>query len=236
MTEQEWLASTNPEPLLEFLRGRASDRKLRLAAVACCRRAGDLFKQDRFLPALLACAEGFAEGTHEEVGLQHGEADPVAILLNPDAIAALAPSVPHGEPDPYHVLRTSLLHNDAWVAAWNIVASIVYWNALGENAYPAHSYIHSGEFLPYLADVLIDSFGNPFCPVTHEPSWLTWNGGTVRKLGQDVYKERAFDRLPILADALEDAGCTSSTILEHCRQRREHVHGCWLLDLLLLKE
>src|SRR5581483_3643837 len=65
--------------------------------------------------------------------------------------------------------------------------------------------------------------------------WLTWNDSLVRRLAQAIYDERAFDRLPILADALEEAGCTNADILNHCRQPGEHVRGCWVVDLLLGK-
>jgi hypothetical protein len=65
------------------------------------------------------------------------------------------------------------------------------------------------------------------------PCWLTL---TVRQLAQAIYDDRAFDRLPILADALEDAGCDNADILNHCRQPGEHVRGCWVVDLLLGKE
>jgi hypothetical protein len=78
-----------------------------------------------------------------------------------------------------------------------------------------------------------DIFGNPFHHVTHDPSWLT---PTVTSLATAIYEERAFDRLPILADALEDAGCTHAYILSHCRSGGEHARGCWVVDLLLGRE
>jgi hypothetical protein len=83
--------------------------------------------------------------------------------------------------------------------------------------------------------LLQDIFGNPFRPITIDPSWLTWNDGTVRKIAQAIYEERAFDRMPILADALEEAGCTNADIRNHCRRSGEHVRGCWVVDLLLRK-
>ena len=64
---------------------------------------------------------------------------------------------------------------------------------------------------------------------------MTWNDGTLSKLAQGIYEGRAFDRLPILADALEDAGCDNADILAHCRNGGEHVRGCWVVDLLLGK-
>jgi hypothetical protein len=62
-----------------------------------------------------------------------------------------------------------------------------------------------------------------------------WNNGIVVKLAQAIYDDCAFDRLPILADALEDAGCTNQEILAHCRSGGDHVPGCWVVDLLLAK-
>jgi hypothetical protein len=84
--------------------------------------------------------------------------------------------------------------------------------------------------------LLRELFGNPFRPVALAPAWLVWGDGTVAKLAQAIYDERAFDDLPVLADALEDAGCDNTDILTHCHQPGEHVRGCWLLDLILAKE
>jgi hypothetical protein len=74
---------------------------------------------------------------------------------------------------------------------------------------------------------------NPFRPVTIDPTWLAWNDGTVVKLAQAIYDERAFDRLPILADALEEAGCDPAELLAHLRGPGPHVRGCWAVDFLL---
>jgi len=79
-------------------------------------------------------------------------------------------------------------------------------------------------------------FGNPFCPACIDSAWLTWNDGTVVSIAEAIYTDRAFDRLPILADALEDAGCDNRDILEHCRLPGVHVRGCWVVDLVLGKE
>jgi hypothetical protein len=82
-------------------------------------------------------------------------------------------------------------------------------------------------------DVLRDIFGNPFRPVKLDPRWLTPD---VVELARGIYDSRAFDRLPILADATQDAGCDNADILDHCRSDRPHVRGCWVIDLLLGKE
>jgi hypothetical protein len=78
-------------------------------------------------------------------------------------------------------------------------------------------------------------FKNPFRPASLDPGWLAWNDGTVVKLARSIYEERAFDRLPILADALEEAGCTDADMLAHCRGPGPHVRGCWVVDTLLGK-
>jgi hypothetical protein len=79
-------------------------------------------------------------------------------------------------------------------------------------------------------------FGNPFRPVCVDRAWLTWKDDAIPRLAQALYEERAFDRLPILADALEDADCDNTDMLAHCRQPGEHMRGCWVVDLLLGKQ
>src|SRR5262249_12230324 len=88
-----------------------------------------------------------------------------------------------------------------------------------------------------LADLLRDIFGPTLDHrSTIDPDWLTWNEGTVVRLAQAIYDERAWDRMPVLADALEDAGCADAAILDHCRAAKEYARGCWVIDLLLGKE
>src|SRR5262249_43605345 len=85
------------------------------------------------------------------------------------------------------------------------------------------------------ADLIRDIIGNPFRPVAIDLSGLGWNGGTVLHLAQSIYLGRRFGDLPILADALEDAGCTDPDILGHCRGPGPHTRGCWPVDLVLGK-
>jgi hypothetical protein len=82
------------------------------------------------------------------------------------------------------------------------------------------------------SDLLRDIIANPFRAVSMNCVWST---SDVIALAEAIYTERAFDRLPILADALEDAGCDHADILEHCRGPGPHVRGCWVVDLLLGK-
>jgi hypothetical protein len=85
---------------------------------------------------------------------------------------------------------------------------------------------------PAQAALLRDIFGNPFRPAALDPAWRT---GTVLALARGIYEDRAFDRMPILADALQDAGCTDEDVLGHCRGPGPHVRGCWVVDLVLGK-
>jgi hypothetical protein len=79
-------------------------------------------------------------------------------------------------------------------------------------------------------------FGNPFRPPDSDPRWRGWNDGTIRKLAQVIEQERAWERMPFLGDALEEAGCTSVEMLDHCRQHGKHYRGCWVIDLLLRED
>jgi hypothetical protein len=73
----------------------------------------------------------------------------------------------------------------------------------------------------------------PFRDVDVESSWLAWNAGIVVGLARAIDEEQTFNRLPILADALEEAGCNDPDLLGHCRQAGLHTRGCWVIDLLL---
>jgi hypothetical protein len=91
------------------------------------------------------------------------------------------------------------------------------------------------------AALLRDIVGNPFRRgLTHwdvaTAGFLDWNGNVALRLATSIYADRAFDNLPILADALEDAGCTDEGILGHLRKLGPHALGCWALDLILGRE
>jgi hypothetical protein len=81
-------------------------------------------------------------------------------------------------------------------------------------------------------DWIRDLCGNPFRPVVFDRVWRT---STATALAAAIYEERAFDRMPILADALEETGCDNRDILNHCRHDGVHVKGCWVVDRVLGK-
>ena len=84
-----------------------------------------------------------------------------------------------------------------------------------------------------LASIYHDFTPNPFVPLTWNPDWFT---STVRDLASHIYESREFTAMPILADALQDAGCDDEQILSHCRAEKPHARGCWVLDAILGKE
>jgi hypothetical protein len=85
-------------------------------------------------------------------------------------------------------------------------------------------------------DLVRDLFGNPFRPVALDLAWLRWNEATVMKIAQAIYADRRFGDLPVLGDALEEAGCHHADILGHCRSQGKHARGCWAVDTVLGKE
>ncbi|MBA4188888.1 MAG: hypothetical protein C0467_12900 [Planctomycetaceae bacterium] len=82
-------------------------------------------------------------------------------------------------------------------------------------------------------DLVRDIFVNPFRTVTFSPEWRT---STAVSLAKQMYESRDFSAMPILADALQDAGCDNADVLDHCRGTGPHVRGCWVVDMLLGKE
>lgn len=109
-----------------------------------------------------------------------------------------------------------------------------WWGFLGGPPDAQWQWMRSEE-AKYQTELLRHIVGNPFRPVTVNPDWLTWNDGTVPKLATIIYDQWNDPQMPILGDALEDAGCDNEGIMQHCRAGGPHVRGCWVLDLLLGK-
>jgi hypothetical protein len=223
MTREAWLACSDPLAMLCFLHGRASGRKFRLFATACAR---DEFAQgtipenecpSAFLPhylAGIAAAEAFADGdpalTYEHP-YRHWVALPVCDVITDEDIAH------------------SALGFDADVGLWiRPIEETVPQMISRYRTHPAH----------YLRDI----FGFVFHQGALSPAFLTWHEGVVVRLAQAVYDERLLPvgtldpgRLAVLADALEETGCTDTDILGHLRGPGPHVRGCWTVDLCLGK-
>jgi hypothetical protein len=215
--ESTWLSSTAPLEMLAYLKGKVSDRKLRLFACAC-RRQVPLLPWDG-----------------RSQGWQHVEDHPEEPVPVEGVPSHFIPALEH--------------------AALFLSDSVTY---RPEKA--------------LAASLLREIVGNPFRPLPEVRAFgglmkIGWLTDTVLALAEPIYEERAFDRMPILADAVEEAGCTNRDILHHCRGRERcwdcggtlghrvgfndwcpcptcqatgwmplrsnHVRGCWVLDLIL---
>jgi hypothetical protein len=241
MTEAEWLNCADPTLMLEFIRGKASDRKLRLFAVACCRLFWDGLNIDA-TRAAIETSERYADNLSTEIELgkarkgahnaawivrwysERGTQEGEALDWRRHYFEQL------GHPIEERLGRPTeeVLRRMFFVAFMTNTSQ-----RLRTDEMPM---LRTDPLLVRFSPLLFrDIFGNPFRPVTVHPAWIAWNDGTVCRIAQAIYDERAFDRMPVLADALEDAGCTDRAILSHCRQSGGHVRGCWVVDLLLDK-
>ena len=204
MTETEWQNAADPHPMLELLRAKASDRKLRLFAVACSRRIWTLI--DALGQAAVEVAENYADG-----------------LAGPDEMRTVR-------------LRCQGMGGQAsWYAAATKPEVAARNAARSAQAGVASNPLLGTEDAELLTQAVLlrDIFGDPFRPVSVDPTWLL---PAVVELAQAIYDDRAFDGMPDLADALHEAGCTEAKILSHCRSEGPHVRGCWVVDLILGKE
>jgi len=223
MTEQEWLECARPGPMFDALDGKMSTRKFKLCAVACCRSIWRLLPDQRSRYAV-DVAELAADGMASAEDLARAAAaanqarlEARSASCNPTmeaAIAAEATISSFSRQIPHSAWHASKAYFDAWLASPSTRQAGT--TGLEEDANQAR--------------IIRDIFGNHFHPVTFEPTWRT---ATVTSLAQATYTNRTFEQLPILADALEEAGCTDAAILNHCRQPGEHVRGCWAIDVVL---
>jgi hypothetical protein len=296
MTEAEWLAASEPVPMLDQLGAAASERKLRLFYAACVRRVWHQLPEGP-LQRAVDVGERHADGdcSAEEYARVRREATDAYAIVGGEGDAAYALYVQEGmdwragkalsddEPDRcWDVIadvcrqaRTRLSRQDAPLTMARYEAAMaVYMGLLREiplTSWAEHMRVHEicaaavwhaglqdhppqegeedrflqpdlGE-LEYQTWLLRDIFPNPWRPAPQmAPAWLKWGDGTVRTLTESAYTERLLpqgtldpDRLALVADALEDAGCTDAELVGHLRGPGPHVRGCWALDLVLSK-
>ena len=232
MDEAAWLTGDDPEAMLVWLtephpsdlhpRGPASDRKLRLFAVACCRSVWPQLTNARSRNAV-EVAERYADRLAAESERKAADAEADRAL---------------GE------CATDKLNWGAWAASWAVDADI----RRGARKLAARPNVLPGQpAAATQAALLRELFGNPFRPVPRsgdEPKvWLAANGGHVVAVARKMYEEGDYsaDAYAILRDALVDAGCDDDGILGHCqgaegRLPAAHPRGCWVVDWALGKE
>jgi hypothetical protein len=230
MTEAEWLACTDPEPMLRFRKEKVSDRKLRLFACACCRLIWHLLVDGRSRQAV-EVAERYADQLTGEEELLHAQEEATQVagkLVRAEAHAAASAARTEITP----ITPVSV----AWQTTWALVRSRVE----DVSRQIAQREAVRGAAWAELADLLRDLLGNLFHPIALNPAWRT---PTTVSLAQAAYEERSLpsgtldpDRLAVLADALEEAGCSDADLLGHLRGPGPHFRGCWALDLVLGRE
>ena len=221
MTEQDWLNCGDPEPMLKFLRGRVTERKLRLFALHTGRRwnAENVRLQSRpEFGMALDLAENMAEDICPEVELSKVR----QALGMWSATWAGGQTNVTGFNAATHIISTPVRFETALTVS-------TQWCRLAAST-PG---TNGGTEALRQARLLQELFGNPFRPVACDELWLTTD---VLAMAKGIYLDRAFDRMPILADALQDAGCSTDSVLNHCRAENfPHVRGCWVIDMLLGK-
>jgi hypothetical protein len=245
LSEQDWLASVNPIPLLDFLSARAAteraelfrtdvtssviplypsdsdpavNRRLRLFVCACARRIWGQLGHPANQEGVVV-AEQYADGKATAEDLDSAREAMRCGSLRESMVG-------------YHACRenSNVDYYAARVAARAVEAVLACGQLQRCDTEGAA-----------LAALLRDVF-RPFGQVTIDPAWLEWEGGLVGRLARAAYEERFLPdgtldstRLAVLADALEDAGCTCADLFEHLRGPGPHVRGCWAVDLLMGK-
>ena len=211
MTEAEWLACASPVAMLAYLKDNGSNRKSLQYAAAVCRRQPELLTD--VIRAWLEVIER---------------------LLNGEYIDGLEPEQPRAMSEALTLAEEGPPGTRAQYAA---IADVVFctWvsdTVEGEQEKPIPTQELEAARRAN-ADLVRDIFGNPFRPVSLDPAWRT---RTAVALARQMYESRDFGAMPILADALQDAGCDNNDILDHCRGPSPHARGCWVVDLVLGKE
>ncbi len=230
MTEYDWLACQEPQKMLVALRatGKASDRKLRLFAVACCRQVWHLLTEVETRQAVEA-AERVAEGLAGRAELASARSGLRAAVRDRLRRAVFSSAIAEGNPADVAKARA-----EAWAGAWDTATYAVravpwdaaYYTAWGWDQDAARK-----------ALLLRDVFGPlPFRPMPVLPAGvLAWNDGCIVQLATAIYDGRDFSpvRMGVLADAMEEAGVSDAEVLAHVRSPGTHCPGCWCVDAIL---
>jgi hypothetical protein len=244
MTEAQWLKSRDPGKMLDHLQPDEGSRKVRLFKCACCYLMWPLLVDERSREGVLV-AERYADGAATSAELRR------AITAVEEA-TRLIERKRRGrrEPEELFLARkgAAKLALDTTSNAGFWAAGVARWirhpaegGAKPDSTFPPSPLPtlptpapgkNRDQLYRWLARLVRDVFGNPFHPVAFSPQWRT---DTTLSVARQMYDSRDFCAMPILADALEDAGCDNTDILDHLRGPGPHVRGCWPVDLLLAR-
>lgn len=248
MTRKKFRDCTDPVAMIEMIHGKVSSRKLRLYFCGGCRSLEHLIFDPK-CRAALSVVERDADGQlseekrEEELFIARYESDLTAWFLDYHDSETLHEQLQY-QPEFVHRLvelgavSDSVLRGEECTFNRHVLAELI---AVGT---PIHELASDSNELiviqsaarscrginwpgRWLKDCV---FANPFRPVTLPPDCRT---STAVAIARGIYDERAFERMPVLGDALEDAGCDQIDVLSHCRSADPHVRGCWVVDQLL---
>jgi hypothetical protein len=211
MTEAEWGACREPALMFMLLAQRVRPRKARLFAVVCCRIAWSAFRDQR-TRNLIDVTERFADRTASRAEMR---------VAAKAALAAELEAARHAE-------------SQEGLAAWHAASAAAILSGTGEwDAMDAANVSFKLAMVldrARQAEVIRELFGNPFRPVERAAAWRTEQAVA---LAHAAYATRDFSAMPLLAEALQHAGCSETSLLAHCREPSPHYRGCWVVDLLL---
>jgi hypothetical protein len=241
--ERQWLTSGEPAALLDCLIDlrRDFDRQLRWFALACGRLLWPLLTDPRSRAAVEIAEQHQMSGVEEDRIREAAEgateagsrlfAERARRMLDgtsepPESAAyfiwqLLAPTT-----TPMGVARQALELFGVSLRPSSLIPRFARGSGIGKDDLSIAP-------KPWLCRALRCIFGNPCRTTVVDPTWLHDHDGRVPKLAHALREELAFERMPILGDALEDAGCTDTEMLAHCREPGEHCRGCYVLDLIL---
>lgn len=227
LTERDWLSCRDrhiPTVMLEWLasqgvpRSKAGRRKLRLVAVALCR-----------WPHVWELLTAGRRKNVDELERQAEDGGRPELTLAPFRSRGYTAS------SAQYAVETAARPNVVDAIERTLVQDVNAWarNDITPGAIDWQRFYETEEFQRGL---FREVFGNPFRKLPPmERAWRLWRDGTIVHLAQKIYDTREFEGLPVLADALEEAGCTNTQVLKHCRSPRPHVRGCWVVDWVLGK-
>ena len=223
MTEEEWWDHASPGLMLRLKGSAASDRKLWLFTCHCAELVWRSMLQ-RGDPPHIELAWAGADGL-----VRQSEVEAAAPAANPDGRQSMRTGLELIEWCAVRAVQAAFLPPtaDGLSRTRHSVEALAVQLASDAGQDTARA---SRTARTALADLLRDIFGNPFRPATFSPEWRT---DTVLSLARGMYESRDFSAMPILADALQDAGCDSADALNHCRGPGPHGRGCWVVDLVL---
>jgi hypothetical protein len=243
MTEQEWSSCTDCDAMLRFLQGSLVDRVLSLLRVGtprrelsprklrlyycACARAHPRVAADVGLRDIVGMAERYADG---EVAREELESTIATLVSAHHRSSGVAEFLTWRTLDSAQRLQ-GLLYRATDTQSTFMSFAIERGYSLRVSDRDRFAETERRVWVNLVREI----FGNPHRKVSLDPRWLLWNDGGIARLASDIYAQRKFTELPVLADALEEAGCREEMILSHCREATDHARGCWVIDLLLGK-